>query len=223
MSFQFWRNLASGWTWRMAWRDTRSSRRRMFVFSLSVVFGVAALVAIGCFEKSLEVSVNEQARALVGADLVIASREKFTPEEEELLRSIPGDSSREVDFSSMVYFPQTGGTRLAQIRALGGNFPYYGRMETDPPTAASGFRESGAGALVEDTVLAQYGARVGSQVSIGELKVPVLGSLQKVPGETVMMATISPRVYISLADLPKTRLLGRGSMARYKVYFQLPP
>jgi putative ABC transport system permease protein len=77
--------------------------------------------------------------------------------------------------------------------------------------------------LVEDTVLAQYGARVGSLVSIGDLKVPVLGSLQKVPGETVMMATISPRVYIALADLPKTRLLGRGSMARYKVYFQLPP
>jgi putative ABC transport system permease protein len=207
----------------MAWRDTRSSRRRMLVFSLSVVFGVAALVAIGSFEKSLEEAVDEQARALVGADLVIASREKFTEEEEELLRSIPGNQSREVDFSSMVYFPETGGTRLAQIRALGGDFPYYGRMETDPPTAATEFRKSAAGALVEDTLLAQYGARVGSQVSIGELKLPVLGSLQKVPGETVVMATISPRVYIPLSDLPKTRLLGRGSMARYKVYFHLPP
>src|SRR6185503_6140341 len=154
MKLQFWRDLVSGWAWRMAWRDTRSSRRRMLVFSLSVVFGVAALVAIGCFEKSLEVSVNEQARALVGADLVIASREKFTDEEEELLRTIPGESSREVDFSSMVYFPENGGTRLAQIRALGGNFPYYGRMETAPPSAASAFRQPGAGALVEDTVLA---------------------------------------------------------------------
>jgi predicted lysophospholipase L1 biosynthesis ABC-type transport system permease subunit len=67
MKLQFWRDLVSGWTWRMAWRDTRSSRRRLLVFSLSVVFGVAALVAIGCFEKSLEVSVNEQARRIGGS------------------------------------------------------------------------------------------------------------------------------------------------------------
>src|SRR5213592_2775976 len=93
------RYLANPWTWRMAWRDTRSSRRRLIVFSLSVVFGVAALVAIGCFRKSLEVSVNEQARALVGADLVIASRQKFSPEEEEFLRSVGGTQSREVNFS----------------------------------------------------------------------------------------------------------------------------
>src|SRR5436190_8305635 len=219
----FWRHLIAGWTWRMAWRDTRSSRRRLLVFSLSIVFGVAALVAIGCFRKSLEASVNDQARALVGADLVIASRQKFSPEEEELLRSIGGTQSREVDFASMVFFPQTGGTRLAQIRALGGDFPFYGRMETDPPTAAATFRQPGVGALVEDTMLVQYGARVGSKVRIGDLSLPIAGSLQKVPGETVVMATISPRVYIALSDLPKTRLLGRGSMARYKVYFQFPP
>src|SRR5436190_13344471 len=101
----FWRYLANPWTWRMAWRDTRSSRRRLFVFSLSVVFGVAALVAIGCFRKSLEESVNEQARAILGADLVIASKQKFSSEEEGLFRSIGGSQSREVRFSSMVFFP----------------------------------------------------------------------------------------------------------------------
>src|SRR5205823_5046081 len=93
-----------------------------------------------CFRKSLEASVNEQARALVGADLVIAARQKFSAEEEELLRSIGGEQSREVSFASMVYFPQTGGTRLVQIRALDGDFPFYGRMETDPASAARTFR-----------------------------------------------------------------------------------
>src|SRR5712675_1838807 len=112
------RHLATGWTWRMAWRDTRSSRRRLIIFSLSVVFGVAALVAIGCFRKSLEFSVEEQSRGLLGADLVVASRQPFTAEEETMFAAVPGSQSREVDFTSMIYFPQTGGTRLAQIRAL---------------------------------------------------------------------------------------------------------
>src|SRR5205814_10003946 len=107
----------------MAWRDTRSSRRRLVVFSLSIVFGVAALVAIGCFRESLEFSVEEQSRGLLGADLVIGSRQPFSAGEEKLFREIGGLQSREVDFSSMIFFPETGGTRLAQIRALGGDFP----------------------------------------------------------------------------------------------------
>src|SRR3954463_8967147 len=207
------------WTWKMAWRDTRSSRRRLIVFSLSVVFGVAALVAIGCFRKSLEYSVEEQSRSLLGADLVIASRQAFGAKEEALFQSIGGEQSREISFSSMIFFPETGGTRLAQIRALSGDFPFYGRMETTPANAAEEFRKAGAGALVEDTLLVQYNAHVGSEVRIGELGLRVLGSLQKVPGETVVFATIAPRVYMAMADLERTRLLRQGSVVRYKVYF----
>ncbi|HMC27378.1 MAG TPA: hypothetical protein VKM56_06245, partial [Verrucomicrobiae bacterium] len=123
------KHLLEPWTWKMAWRDTRTSRRRLLVFSLSVVFGVAALVAIGCFRKSLEISVDEQSRGLLGADLVIASRQPFSAVEEALFKSVLGEQSREVSFSSMIYFPETGGTRLAQIRALGGGFPFYGAMD----------------------------------------------------------------------------------------------
>ncbi len=203
----------------MAWRDTRSSRRRLMVFSLSVVFGVAALVAIGCFRKSLETSVEEQSRALLGADLVIASRQPFSTEEEALFTSTGGEQSRETSFSSMIYFPQTGGTRLAQIRALGGGFPFYGQMDVTPTNGLAEFR-SGGGALVEDTLLVQYGAQPGVEVRVGELNLRVVGSLHKVPGETVVFATIAPRVYIALSDLERTRLLRQGSLVRYKIYFK---
>ena len=32
---------------KMAWRDSRASRKRLLLFSLSIVLGIAALVAIG--------------------------------------------------------------------------------------------------------------------------------------------------------------------------------
>src|SRR5207247_2063693 len=35
--------------------------------------------------------------------------------------------------------------------------------------------------------------------------------------------TIAPRVYLPMADLPRTGLLRPGSMARYKVYFKFAP
>src|SRR5262249_9300063 len=103
-----------------------------------------------------------------------------------------------------------------------GDFPFYGKLETEPPGAALDFRKGGA--LLEEALLIQYGAQVGDSVRLGELTTPIVGKLKKVPGETVGMATTAPRVYLPMADLERTGLLRRqGSMARYKVYFRFAP
>ena len=44
--------------WKMAWRDSRASRRRLFLFSLSIVLGVAALVAIGSVGDNLRTAIE---------------------------------------------------------------------------------------------------------------------------------------------------------------------
>ena len=106
----------------MAWRDTRTSRGRLLLFSSSIVLGVAALAAIGSLGTNLERAVEEQAKSLLGADLAISSRRAFTAEEESLLKDIGGEQSRETSFASMILFPASGGTRLAQVRALSGAF-----------------------------------------------------------------------------------------------------
>jgi hypothetical protein len=41
------RALFLRWTWRMAWRESRSSRSRLLWFSLSISLGVGALAAVG--------------------------------------------------------------------------------------------------------------------------------------------------------------------------------
>ena len=106
------RALVSPWTWSMAWRDSRASRRKLLLFSSSIVIGIAALVAISSFGQNLRSTIDEQAKSLLGADLVLASRDPFTPEQEELFKQIGGEQAREVVFSSMLFFPKTGGTRL---------------------------------------------------------------------------------------------------------------
>src|SRR5262249_56510745 len=106
----FLRALASPWTWRMAWRDSRASRRRLALFSTSIVLGIAALVAVGSFGRNLAQAVDEQAKTLLGADLVISSRQRFTPEEEQLFRAIGGAQSQQISFFSMIFFPHIGRT-----------------------------------------------------------------------------------------------------------------
>jgi putative ABC transport system permease protein len=64
-------HFVSSWTWQMAWRDTRTSRRKLVLYSLSIVLGVAALAAIGSLGINLERAIEEQTKSLLGADLVL--------------------------------------------------------------------------------------------------------------------------------------------------------
>lgn len=203
----------------MAWRDSRASRKRLLLFSGSIVIGIAALTAIGSLGSNLERAVEEQAKGLLGADLVLSSREPFTPELEDAMRQMGGDQSRETSFTTMIYFPKSDGTRLIQLRALGGSFPYYGKLETEPPEASEQFRHGG-GALLDETVLLQFNAKVGDEIRLGELNTRIAGILKKVPGENVVMASIGARAYIPMSDLAKSGLVRPGALVRYKVYLK---
>ena len=203
----------------MAWRDSRASRRRLLFFSSSISLGIAALVAIGSLGRNLQSAIREQSKALLGADLVLSSRQPLGTEAEALIQEVGGEAARETSFSTMIVLTN-GTTRLVNARALTGNFPFYGTIETDPPGAASALR-SGGGVLVEESLLQQFQLRRGDTVSLGNARFQILGTLRRVPGDSIVFATLAPRVYLDASDLPRTGLLKPGSLARYRVFFRL--
>jgi putative ABC transport system permease protein len=213
--------MSAGFAFKMAWRDSRSSRRRLLLFSISITLGIAALVGIGSFRHSLAHAIDDQARTLIGADLIVESSRAFTPEEEAFLGSLGDTQAREVRFTTMAVFPRTNNTRLVHVRALGGNFPFFGSMETVPANAASEFRNGGS-AAVEESLLIQFGAQTGDAIKIGDLQVTVAGALRKMPGEASAAGSFAPRVYIALQELAATNLLKPGSVARYRHYVKFP-
>src|SRR5688572_313919 len=123
------------WLLKMAWRDSRRSRSRLFLFISSVILGIAALVAIYSLGNNLNDEVNNQAASLLGADLEISGSQPATPAIKKIIDSLGGRRSEEQRFTSMVLFLKNGGTRLIQVRALKGEFPYYGSLETLPLSA----------------------------------------------------------------------------------------
>jgi putative ABC transport system permease protein len=206
---------------KMAWRDSRSSRRRLLLFSISITLGIAALVSIGSFRHSLARAIDDQARSLIGADLVIESTRAFRPEDEKLLHSLGERQAREIRFTTMASFPKSGGTRLTHVRALGGDFPFYGPMETEPTSAAREFRAGGK-AILEESLLLQFQAQVGDPIKIGDSEFTIAGALKKMPGEASAAGSFAPRVYIPLQNLADTHLLKPGSLARYRAYVKFP-
>jgi len=202
----------------MAWRDSRKSRSRLFLFIASIILGIAALVAIYSLGNNLQEEVNNQAAALLGADLEISGNQPATPALQKMMDSLGGQHSVEQNFASMVLFKKNGGTRLVQVRALQGSFPYYGSLETAPTAAGMEFRD-GQQALVDQTLLLQYGARRGDSIKIGAVSFAIAGQLLDAPGQTGFSASIAPIIYIPLRYMPQTELSKKGSLISYHYYF----
>jgi putative ABC transport system permease protein len=208
---------------RMAWRDSRASRRRLVLVSLSIVLGVAALVGISSIGDNLQRTVELQTKSLLGADLTISARDNFPEATLAYLKTLGTDRAHEISSRSMITFPgHNQQRRLVQVRALDGDFPFYGELVTEPRGAMQLLRR-GAFALVEDTVMAQYGVRVGDEVLIGKGQFRVSGALKKIPGESAAISLLSPRVYLSMDSLKAAGLSGRESFSSHRVYLKLPP
>ncbi len=208
----------------MAWRDSRTHRKRLLLFISSIMLGTAALVAVNSLGESLERAVSTQAKSLLGADLAIESRQPFSKALERAVDSLAerAEVAREMSFGSMVYFPKQSKTRLSQIRAVTGDFPFYGTIETEPKSAYNTLN-NGRNALIDNTLAIQFGVQIGDSVKIGDVSFLVSGILKEVPGEAAVASVIGPRVYIPPMYVDSTKLIQVGSRVTYKAFFKLPP
>ena len=207
------------WLLLMAWRDSRRNRSRLLLFISSIVLGIAALVAIDSLGDNLRYDIDQQAAGLIGADLQISSGKPASDSIRPLLDSLGDIRSEQRSFASMIYFPANNGTRLVQIKALQGAFPYYGSLETTPASAGISFRNQRA-ALVDKTLMLQFNAKVGDSVKVGNTTFAIAGVLNKAPGQTGFSTTIAPAVYIPLGYLEQTGLSQKGSRINYTYFYK---
>ena len=217
---KFLRTFFSSFTWRLAYRDAKPQWKSLLLYTSAVIAGVAALVAILSFRNDVLLTVDDQSRELLGADLEFQSSQTYPDEVWAFIDSIGGSDARLVEFNSMVQFLSTGDTRLSQIRAVDGPFPFYGSIETVPAEAAEEYQQSNS-VLLEQSTMRQFGISVGDSVQIGRLTLPVSGELRSVPGESAAFSLVGPRVYMPADLLDQSGLLQRGSRVEYKEYLML--
>ncbi|HEX6535293.1 MAG TPA: FtsX-like permease family protein [Gemmatimonadaceae bacterium] len=208
----------------LAWRDSRTARRRLLLFMSSISIGVAALVAIDGYSANVVRSVREQSRALLGGDLSLGSREAFPPVMDTVLDSLARAGigvGRTASFASMAVIPRTGGTRLVQVRATSPEVPFYGTIETEP-AGRWPLLQRGRNALVDQSLLTELDAHVGDSLALGDARFAIIGVLRNVPGDVGIASALGPRVYIPLRDVAATGLLRFGSRAEYEALLRLP-
>ena len=146
------------WLFNMAWRDGKASTKRLGLFMGSIILGIMALVAIQSFSENLRNNIALQSKAIMGADYLIDSRQEPNERVMEIIDSLGGAEGREVNFASMAAFPKADASKLVRVKGIEGNYPIYGRFETEPVDAADTYQEKG-GALVDATAMIQYGLK----------------------------------------------------------------
>ncbi len=206
------------WLFKMAWRDAKASRVRLVLFMASIVLGIAAVVSIQLFRDNLQDNIQQQSKSLMGADYLIDIDETPNERAQAIIDSL-NPVATEVNFVSMIAFPKNGGTKLVRVRGLEGAFPIYGKMKTQPELASSTYQDDN-GALVDATLMLQYNIKPGDSIKVGELTLPIIGSLNSLPGSSAVMSSVAPPVVIPFGLVPDTELLQFGSRKEYQYYYK---
>jgi len=199
--------------------------RRLGLYSSCMALGIAALVGTHGLRATVRDAVDAQAQRLLGADLRLASREPLTPELEGLvteleLRADTTDSAaaRVTRFGSMALVPRSGRTRLVDVHAMEGGFPFYGAILTEPSGLWERLQADDHAALVDPSLLIQLDACVGDALTLGRARFQIAGTIARAPGTLGVGTQIAPRVFIARRYVEETRLVRTGSMVDHMVY-----
>ena len=205
------------WVWSMAWRDARHNFSRLFLLVASLITGIAAVVSIGSLNFSLQETLDQNAKELLGADLVIHSNKKFENDILSVLDTTKLSTAGNAEMASMVMFMNTRQSRLVKLTALYGDFPFYGQLETQPSNAYE-LMKTGRYAMLDESLARQFEISSEDSVKVGSTMFKVGGVVTKIPGGGALTSTLAPSVYIAMQALDSTGLVQFGSRVSYSLF-----
>lgn len=202
---------------KLAIRDSRKNRSKLFMFMSSIILGITALVAINSFNYNLVRDIDNQTKSLLGADIKVSGNNPLTDSLQIILDSIPGEGAMEMELFSMAYIPKDEGTQFVRIKAIEGNFPFYGEINAQPKSDKEKFRTDGT-ALVDDGLMFEHELEVGDSIKLGEVMFKISGRLMSTFGSVALTSSFAPSVYIAKRALDATNLVQPGSLIEYAYY-----
>jgi putative ABC transport system permease protein len=212
----------------MAVREMRASWHRLLFFFICIAIGVGAIVALRSVIQSVRHTFAGEARSLITADAIITSNQPLKPEVvakiNQRLAAAGAQSIRSIELATMARPADRpdGRARMVELRAVEAGFPYYGKMKLADGVAYDHALLENFGVLVRPELLAQLDVNVGDAITIGSKRFTIRGVIQSEPGRRLGAFSIGPRVFIDLADLEKTGLMGFGSRSSMQRLLKVP-
>ncbi|WP_083657557.1 ABC transporter permease [Polynucleobacter sphagniphilus] len=165
-------------------------------------------------------SFQSDAKQLLAADLLLVADEPLPQ------RFIEYAHSHNLQLAQTVVFPSMASaqsvTKLASLKAVSANYPLRGNLKVSPSDQSDlsvqekGMPKSGV-VWLEPGMLAGLHSRVGDFIQLGNRQFEIGGILLQETDRGAGFMNFSPRIMMSLEDLPSTGLLGFGSRVTYRL------
>lgn len=206
------------------------NQRFTTLFILNLSLGLSGFVALNSFKMSMESSLQTRSRIILGADFGLSARHPLSVKTRQLVDSSfssPAFVSETIELYSMVSSSKKK-SFLVQVKAIDAQFPLYGSikvsgspLEQSTVSLAISKRSTQPLAWIYPEILSQLEVTVGDYLKVGEAQFKIAGIIVDDPSAGIG-TTMAPRIYISLTDIPSTKLINEESIVRYSLLYALP-
>ncbi|MEN9551756.1 MAG: hypothetical protein RI935_133 [Candidatus Parcubacteria bacterium] len=190
----------------------------LLLAGVSITIGGFLFGVVFSFTQSVNTYLIEEGRVLVGGDAVISSPypiNKNTP----LLISLKEKGITTLDSRSFqgVFSTKTGTTSQAEIRAVGDEYPLYGKVLLRDDV---NFSYESSSLYAEGLFLERLGVSVGDVVSFAGKDFIIRGEILKEPDSIATGISFAPKVIVFLDDIATITAPLSESRTRYRMLFK---
>jgi putative ABC transport system permease protein len=211
---------------RLARRELRGGLMGFRLMMACLALGVGAIAGIGSFSATIDESLRNDARALLGGDVELRlSQRRASADELAYLRQ-SGAVSEVTTMRAMAAGASRsdGGVRrqLVEMKSVDEAYPLVGEVRLDPgvtlaealaPRSEGG--ETVYGAVAQADLLSDLGISVGDRFHVGEATFALRAVLLREPDGASDVFKLGPTLMVSDAALRATKLEQPGSIIRY--------
>ncbi len=206
--------------WRIARRDLSGRFRGLRLLALCLFLGVATLAAIGSLTAGITNELQNRGQTILGGDIEVALAQRVaTVEEMAALRKI-GTVSQTIRMRAMAIGGQQQDSLLAELKAIDGAYPFYGKLTIQDGTQIVAPPKGQA--YIAPTLADRLDIKTGDTIRFGSASFKVAGLIGDEPDRLGEGFTVGPVALINMDAMASTGLIQPGSMFRAKYRIKLP-
>lgn len=211
----------------LAWREVRSSWRRLLFFFVCIGIGVGSIVALRSVISNLNRAVTAEARFLLTGDVEVSSTAPFSESEraaiERALQNAGGAEARDESIQTTTMSRPADdnkiGSTMLELKGIEPQFPLVGEFRLPDGKQFDYALVENRGAVVAPLLLERLALKIGDKIRIGNADFEIRGTFSDEPGGTAGFR-LGPRVFIERQAFEAAGLTSFGSRNRYRLLFR---
>lgn len=205
-------------------RQVRRSSTQAILFVLCVALSLSALTAFSGFGRSVKQALQDDARILHAADILVRSYDPISaPLSRAVERLVEQSRVRRAmvhTFYSVVRDTEKTASVLSRLKVVEPGYPFYGQVVLKSGRPFQQSLVPGA-CIVEQALLDRIGLQVGDRLQVGYATLRIVDVVTAEPDRPLDLFAFGPRVFIHDADLESLGLMATGSRIRRTLLLQV--